>query len=290
MIELQETYQKPGETVGGYVRRLREYDKAKTEGAIILQLCKGALDQEVRKEAFKANITLDDVIKYATRHEKPAGLQGIVKSELVIVDGITIKQEVNAINRRRGFGRPKSNIDTKNNKKCFKCDGSYPHKGECPAKGKSCNKCRGIGHFAKCCRNKGQKPAHAKQPRIRMVEEEEEDKDQDKEYLYSISSNRKTPRMEISIADNKISMIVDFGASVTIIDEETLNNMTPKPKIKTVKTKLYPFGKDAKALDLIGEFETVVKANNRACRVTVRVVKGRTGCLLDHVSAERLWL
>jgi hypothetical protein len=84
--------------VGGYVRRLRdiasicEYDKAKTEGAIILQLCKGALDQEVRKEAFKANITLDDVIKYATRHEKPAGLQGIVKSEPVIVDGITIKQ------------------------------------------------------------------------------------------------------------------------------------------------------------------------------------------------------
>lgn len=27
-----------------------------------------------------------------------------------------------------------------------------------------------------------------------------------------------------------------------------------------------------------------------ACRVTVRVVKGKTGCLLDHVSAERLWL
>ena len=294
MIELQETYQKPGETVGGYVRRLRdiasicEYDKAKTEGAIILQLCKGALDQEVRKEAFKANITLDDVIKYATRHEKPAGLQGIVKSEPVIVDGFTIKQEVNAVNHRRGLGRPKDSKDTKSKKKCFKCGGSYSHEDDCPAKGKSCNECGGIGHFAKYCRNKEEERAHSKKKKIRVIDEEEEDKDQ--EYLFSVGSKRNTPRTEIVIGDSEISMMIDSGASVTIIDEETFNNMKPKPNIKTVQTKLYPFGKGAKAIDLIGEFESVVKANQRACRVTVRVVKGKTGCVLDHVSAERLWL
>ena len=56
-----------------------------------MQLCKGAIDHEVRKEAFKTSIKLDDFIKYATRNEKPAGLQEIFKSEAVVVVGITIK-------------------------------------------------------------------------------------------------------------------------------------------------------------------------------------------------------
>ena len=39
-----------------------------------------------------------------------------------------------------------------NPKKCFRCDGNYPHSGSCPAQNKSCNKCGKMGHYAKCCK------------------------------------------------------------------------------------------------------------------------------------------
>ncbi len=40
-------------------------------------------------------------------------------------------------------------------KRCFDCGLEYPHKLKpCPAKGKTCNKCKKIGIFAKCCRTK----------------------------------------------------------------------------------------------------------------------------------------
>ena len=40
------------------------------------------------------------------------------------------------------------------NTKCGLCDGSYPHRGICPAQGKKCMNCGKLNHFAKVCRSK----------------------------------------------------------------------------------------------------------------------------------------
>ena len=40
------------------------------------------------------------------------------------------------------------------NKECFNCGGTYPHEGQCPALGKTCNFCKGLNHYAKCCKSK----------------------------------------------------------------------------------------------------------------------------------------
>ena len=38
-------------------------------------------------------------------------------------------------------------------KSCYKCGGKFPHKYNCPAEGKTCNKCHKINHFAVVCRS-----------------------------------------------------------------------------------------------------------------------------------------
>ena len=39
-------------------------------------------------------------------------------------------------------------------KACFRCGSIYPHEGKCPAESKVCNKCKKVGHYAKCCKTK----------------------------------------------------------------------------------------------------------------------------------------
>ena len=39
------------------------------------------------------------------------------------------------------------------NTQCGLCGGKYPHDKQCPAKGKNCNKCGKLNHFARVCRS-----------------------------------------------------------------------------------------------------------------------------------------
>jgi hypothetical protein len=44
--------------------------------------------------------------------------------------------------------------DNRSMSKCYNCGNSWPHvNAPCPARGKQCNNCNRLGHFAKVCRS-----------------------------------------------------------------------------------------------------------------------------------------
>ena len=45
-------------------------------------------------------------------------------------------------------------MSNNNNKTCFRCGGVYPHKAKCAAESKVCDKCKEVGHYANCFKNK----------------------------------------------------------------------------------------------------------------------------------------
>jgi hypothetical protein len=51
--------------------------------------------------------------------------------------------------------RPESHNEKGKQQKrsCRNCGGNFPHKIECPAKGKTCNFCKKYNHFSKVCRS-----------------------------------------------------------------------------------------------------------------------------------------
>ena len=66
------------------------------------------------------------------------------------------KEDVNAVNKSQYPGKQNFKLrgmsTSEPPKRCFRCDGIYPHQGNCPAFGKTCKKCGITGHFARCCK------------------------------------------------------------------------------------------------------------------------------------------
>ena len=77
---------------------------------------------------------------------------------------------------------------TKQCVKCRNCGGEYPHKGDCPAKGKTCNFCNKPNHFKSVCRSfkkQNDKP-HLKQKSQKCAKVDTGDSSDD-DYCYSVS-------------------------------------------------------------------------------------------------------
>ena len=60
--------------------------------------------------------------------------------------------------REVNFGKKKFNrrkiSQTNKTECCFLCGGNYPHKTDCPVKGKHCNRCNKESHVEQCCGTK----------------------------------------------------------------------------------------------------------------------------------------
>ena len=96
-------------------------------------------------------------------------------------------------------------------KSCRNCDGNYPHKGACPAKGKQCRKCLKNNHFAAVCRGrpaKAENPSHPpsgntkgnKKKHIRPIQHETENDSSSgsDDYLYSMQADKSSPKVNVN--------------------------------------------------------------------------------------------
>ena len=65
---------------------------------------------------------------------------------------------VNALRQTQHRSSKNGNLNRRgminNNKTCFRCGSIYPHEVKCPAESKVYNKCKKVGHYAKCCKTK----------------------------------------------------------------------------------------------------------------------------------------
>ena len=130
------------------------------------QVVFGCRSGKLRRKALAENLSLDRLVQVARAEESArANAAEIEKaSELTTSDS---SGDVFKVSRTPGKYSGKLSLaskqspkaeDTpnppKSDKKCFNCGGPFPHTKEkpCPAKGKSCNKCSKMNHFASQCR------------------------------------------------------------------------------------------------------------------------------------------
>ncbi|CAB4013461.1 Retrovirus-related Pol poly [Paramuricea clavata] len=84
-------------------------------------------------------------------------------------------------------------------------------------------------------------------------------------------------------------MIIDTGASINIIDENTFANINKYKSIslKRTRTKLFAYG-SKQQLPVIGTFEATIETKKRMTISTIHVVRGNYGSLLSYQTATEL--
>ena len=129
----------------------------------------GSNNNSLRKYVFrKPKLTLDDLLLDGRTLETADSQAKLVEANLVASgSSATETSEVNKIgtkahgqSRKFGYrkfpkktvtGKPPNSVKARN---CFSCGGSFPHTGPCPARKKTCNSCKRVGHFSKVCRSR----------------------------------------------------------------------------------------------------------------------------------------
>ncbi|KAI8510717.1 hypothetical protein Bbelb_116330 [Branchiostoma belcheri] len=187
---------------------------------------------------------------------------------------------VNAL-QTKSRGRRNQNKPTQPKGSCYNCGGSWPHKGgkeSCPAWGKTCLNCNKKNHLAKYCKAK-------QTPKSKKVHAVERDEDMsEEEYTFH---QGKTPKHKGN--KRKIPFLIDTGASVNILGEETYKEELKGQVLQDSSTVIRPYG-GGRPLEILGKFQANMETNDKTTHASVFVVRGASGNLLSYETAEKLGL
>ena len=137
------------------------------------------MDPEIQKELLKQTVEPRQALELAINMELGMRNQHQIQQH----NKIDVPANVNAVqfnnNPRKPYWQNTNNVPKQNNCSklyCSKCGGTWfpNHREKCIVKGKTCNNCGLLNHFAKVCRKKNtnKKPQDPKKKTVRVVEEE----------------------------------------------------------------------------------------------------------------------
>ena len=257
---------------------------------ILLQIVINGSSSRLRKKALRdPKCKLHDILLEGQRDEAST------QQAIIIESSSSHGQDLNQLAHSRKSYQP----SRQKNGKCYNCGGSYPHKNsDCPAKGKTCNKCGKANHFAKICYSRShsvRKPTKYSKKHVNPVSKQpgsevQSTSDSDCDYLYAFD-NKDQSRTLITakVNDFQCKLLVDTGASVNVLDEATYNSLPFTTKLGKTSVKIYPCNSHS-PVELLGKFQATVETKNRITVATFYVTKGTSGSILGCDTSHELGL
>lgn len=276
-----------------YVMRLRiqalkcEWSLMQTNDNIVDQIVEGCLSDKLRIKVMEKDLDLEEVIKVGNSLESLQDQQKRFKQEqksplIEKVDMITNKADSN--------GKFANAI-------CNRCGqtghtGAYPR---CPAKDKSCNKCKKVGHFANKCQSK-RKPPQATEKQapkkfrtdvgtreVNKIDEEE------LHYAFHLGSVDSIPT---KIGGVHLDLIVDSGATVNVISASDwaclkAKNIVVSDQEVAPVLNLFAYG-SAEPLKIVGSFNATIEVGQTRLTDRFYVIKEGRKSLMGNQLAKKL--
>nr|XP_026484830.1 uncharacterized protein K02A2.6-like [Vanessa tameamea] len=261
---------------------------------LIDQIIEKCSSDELRKKILRAGetITLSEVITEANTLE-------------------VVERQLNDFNRK---DQTINKIDTQvekrtfiNNgkKECFRC-GSWNHLAydvKCPAKGKTCNKCKKMGHFQSQCRGIGQKRSYQGNKLEKNVDEKKIKKSYQKkedirqtnaiedkiDYVFNILNN---DTLTCLVGGIQIQMLIDSGCQHNLITDKTWlkikeNIVKTGEEVKNPGKIFVAYGSEV-PLNILTSFNADIRVGSKSQNTTFYVIDKGTRNLLGKVTAIAL--
>ena len=311
----RQAVQGPNENIDSYVTRLRSLAKSCEYGNVDEMIRDQVVDRcasnSLRRRLLRdTDLTLDGLLQiarsieasdlHATTMEAAPGSSGQVNK---VSGGFQRSRGKNRGNsrsrqpRNAGNSRPQ-NHDTRQIV-CF-CCGRVGHRAKdpsCPAIGKTCSNCGKQGHFGGVCKGAPKRATSSQniaQQRnangLRYVTTEH-DTGSDDEYLWAIGGNMEDNTVQITVEGTSISVIVDSGASVNVLDSITFNRLSNTGVVlRNSSVKIYTYGSKT-PLPVKGTFSANVSTSQFHTQADFVVVENlNAGSLLGRKTATELGL
>ena len=159
-------------------------------------------------------------------------------------------------------------METKKVSKCYSCGRAYPHNGPCPAKGKECNHCGKMNYFSNICKDKqkqNQKPGRqikGRKKAVRPLKTEESSNSSEEDYVYAVNNkNNTSPSVNVTVLSHVFKIIVDTGATINVIDENTYAKMK-ETDLRPTNIKAFPYN-SPKPVKFLGKFDAAIETKKR---------------------------
>ena len=93
--------------------------------------------------------------------------------------------------------------------------------------------------------------------------------------MYTVGRD-KQPMCQVKIDEKQVKMMVDSGASVDLIDENTFRELYKEKAPEKTKRRIFSYGSPT-PLPLLGTVKAEISANANSTQTTLHIVKGASG-------------
>jgi len=326
IFTFRQTKQAMQEPFDQYITRLRvlaaDCQFTDKDSEIKSQIIQGCASKELRLKALRETLTISQLITLGKTIETAYSASKemdipMIKTENVSYLNSTSQHSHQYRNNRQNHSRKQPHPKSTQQfiQSCLYCGRSHAY-GVCPALGKTCLKCNGRNHFANVCRSK-QSQHQSNRNKINNIQDicpntntddpssaindslsdnndaintlSHDDISNNNEYVLMLNSTQhiKLPRAIITINSIDINFIIDTGATLNVIDQNTFLSMIPRPKLQKSTTIIHAY-QSTKQIMCLGSFNTLLRYNSKEIMSSITVVVGTAPAILGFTTCTAL--
>jgi hypothetical protein len=103
----------------------------------------------------------------------------------------------------------------------------------------------------------------------------------------AINSIDVVPQLELKLGNNTITMVIDTGAAVNMIDDATFQNLSEQPELEICNRQYYAYGED-KAIKIVGQFVCEISYRSKTIKAAFLVANDGHQNLLSYRTSVQL--
>ena len=285
----------PGETIATYVAALRELAEYCNYGASLSEMLRDRLVCGVNHDGIQKKLLAEKELDFDKAYSVAVAIE-------------VAERDTKNLKAERSYGNPVFYSHTKERGKstktspgrgkgeitCYRCGGNHLA-NVCRHKDTECGFCRKKGHLARVCRAKRRAqetsmPSQNTRKNMFVTEELTQDETDRTYEMFTLEDQSNEPtRMQVLLNDVPVDMVLDTGASLSIISQATFNRLKQHDATLTLHpsaTRLLTY--TGEPIPVVGATNMIVQLGEIVATLSAQVVVGEGPDLMGRDWLGRL--